>query len=451
MANPRGRQVDLLGTVEVLHRHLTDALCAEVFEEVRTSERRRRWTLENLTRFWAEVILRAPPSLTHALEEASAGGGRYPRVAASKQAFFSRSQTLTWEFFQRLFERFAEEVRRAEKPRFFAEGEALRARFRGTIWALDGSALDPVARRLKALWDDKRVALPGSIVAFYDLSTGTVARLRYETTPLGKEAVVAKQELAHVPSGGLMIADRLFGTPTFFEALSERGLYGLIRRHGRPKMEVLETLSRVQRRGRVLTDEIVRLGTSRRVPAQTLRRIRLCTGGKEFELLTNVLDPQILSAEEALALYARRWRVERLFFELKEVLNLHRFYAANVNAVAAQVYAAALVHVALRAAQGRIAHEAKIPPERLSTQKLFPKVAAASAKLTDAENYFDAVCAANTHARLTKPSWRTQAFARAPLASVLASPRRTVDRKKRPKPGRGGLRALPPAPPRPAR
>ena len=40
---------------------------------------------------------------------------------------------------------------------------------------------------------------------------------------------------------------------------------------------------------------------------------------------------------KALALYARRWSIERMYFDLKVVLNLNRVYAANPNAVAMQV------------------------------------------------------------------------------------------------------------------
>jgi hypothetical protein len=41
-----------------------------------------------------------------------------------------------------------------------------------------------------------------------------------------------------------------------------------------------------------------------------------------------------LAADEALALYPFRWSVERMYFDLKTVLNLNRAYAANPNAVA---------------------------------------------------------------------------------------------------------------------
>src|SRR5262249_28042473 len=78
-------------------------------------------------------------------------------------------------------------------------------------------------------------------------------------------------------------------------------------------------------------------------------------GRESWELLTNVLVPEQLSGLDALSLYPWRWKVERVFFDLKEVLNLHRFYTSSPNGVAMQVYAAALVHTALGVAQGHIA------------------------------------------------------------------------------------------------
>jgi len=85
-----------------------------------------------------------------------------------------------------------------------------------------------------------------------------------------------------------------------------------------------------------------------------------------------------LSAEEALDLYPHRWGVERMFFDLKEVLNLNRLYAANPNAVAMQVYAAAIVYNALRVAQSDGAAQVGLAPEALSPAKFYPKVVTAT-------------------------------------------------------------------------
>ena len=118
---PQAARVDLLEPVRLLHEHLTAPLCEAAFEEVRGFERRRVWTLERLAKFWVAVVLRSPPSLTHALEEATAGRGGYPGVESSPQAFFARSTDLSGKFFARVFEAFGASVAAAEPPRFCSE------------------------------------------------------------------------------------------------------------------------------------------------------------------------------------------------------------------------------------------------------------------------------------------------------------------------------------------
>src|SRR5262245_56753717 len=94
------QRVELFDTVQVLHEHLTASLCRTVFQQTRTTERERYWTLTALAEFWTAVILRAPHSLTQALEEAAAGtGAGWPTVQATPEAFFERCQNLPWRFF----------------------------------------------------------------------------------------------------------------------------------------------------------------------------------------------------------------------------------------------------------------------------------------------------------------------------------------------------------------
>ena len=143
----------------------------------------------------------------------------------------------------------------------------------------------------------------------------------------------------------------------------------------------LHKLQRLRRRrvhGGLLEDWLVRAGTGVSAPPQLLRYIRWRRQGTRYELLTNVLAPVRLSAEEALDLYPYRWTVERMFFDLKEVLNLNRLYAANPNAVAMQVYAAAIVYNALRVAQSDGAAQVGLVPEALSPAKFYPKVVTAT-------------------------------------------------------------------------
>ena len=425
------QEVGLLGTVEVLHKHLTGALCESVFSAGRVTERRRLWTLQCLAEFWTAVILRAPDSLRQALEEASKGAAGFPLVEASPQAFFSRCKDLRWEFFRDLFEAFTARVLAKETPRFAEDLREVGSRFSG-IWVVDGSALDAVAHRLKVLWDERAVVLPGCMTVFYDLFHGVPRILSFHEKAMEGELVRVEESLPQVPQGTLVVGDRAFGVARFFQSLETHGLFGLARHAKTVQIRRLRVLSRRDQEGSVVEDSLVEAGTGANgVSVQTLRCVLWRKDRKVLRLLTNVLDPKRLSPTEALALYRRRWKVERMFYDLKEVLNLHRFYAANTNAVAMQIYAAAIVYVAMRTAQGRIAKALHRLPEAISPEKLFPRVAAASHTLTAYQTAFLHTKGYNRGVRLREPPWAKLREFLVSEKAILAEPRKPKRRKRR--------------------
>ena len=428
-------QVDLLGPVEVLHKHLTESLCEEVFAARRIGERRRIWTLTKLAEFWTAVILRAPSSLHHALEQAFAGVGGFPEVAGTKQAFFERAKGLKWEFFRDLFDGFTERVVGETPPAFETE---LRAELPGftEVFVADGTGLDRVAHRLKVLWDERSVVLPGKLLVLYDLFRGVPRVVEFDPDAKAHEVPELTAKLDAVPRGTLILGDRLYCSMSLFGEFEKRGLYGLIRRKKKQVVKRLLTLSTVTRDRVTIDDLRVLVGTGRYTPKRTLRLIRWRRGKKELQLFTDVLDPQKLPAETALRVYARRWKIERLFYDLKVVLNLRSFYAANANAVAMQVYAAAMVYVAMRAAQAKIAAAHTLPPERLSPKKLFPRIAAASYAIVQCRLGYLTTCAANPGVKLVEPDWASMDFARALLDDLLVKPRNNHRRRRRRCPAR---------------
>src|SRR5262245_40287872 len=146
-------RIELLGTVELLHDHLTTSLCQTVFQQTRTTERERQWSLEALAAFWTEVVLRAPQSLTQALQEAALGSGSGgPHVEASPEAFFQRCQSLDGHFFANLHKAFLTHVLPQAQPVYASPVHPLRERFK-EVWIVDGSRLDAVVKRLKLLRD----------------------------------------------------------------------------------------------------------------------------------------------------------------------------------------------------------------------------------------------------------------------------------------------------------
>lgn len=380
-AKKKGTEVNLLKAVQILDTTITSSLCETVFQTVRTHERQRVWTLHALVGFWNAVILNAPPSLRQALEEAAEGEAKspeWPEVETTPEAFFQRSQNLSWRFFQGLYGAFSERIHQIAPPCFAQEWKDLRSRF-SEIHIVDASTLDAIAHRLKILGNESSGILPGRIMASYDLFRGYAPLLQFSENAMESEIKQLGAILPQIPKGALVIADRLYGVTKAFSLLSdEGGIYGLFRRHASLTLRKIRCLSRRRLAGGVLEDWLVEAGKGRRVEKQTLRWIIFRSKKRgAYELLTNVLEPERLSAEEALELYSYRWDVERLFYDLKEVLNLHRFYAGNLNAIGMQVYAAAMVYTAMRVAQGRIARQTGMAPERISTEKFFPRMAAA--------------------------------------------------------------------------
>ena len=416
-------RVDIIDITEILHKHITESLCTKVFREHRTIERQRKWSMYALAQFWLAVVLRAPKALTHALDEARDGTGGWPGVLATPEAFFEKCKGFNWRFFARLYAEFGCRIT-AEAPCAYSPSAAhLRERF-PEIWVMDGSQLAEVAHRLKILWKVEGAVLPGRIFVLYDIFRGISRGMVYDTDAAKNENLLAREGVKLIPAGTLVLGDRLFGVPVYFKALSEGGQWGLLRRHGNTKVKTKKRLFRKLGEREYLEDILVSVGCGAVIPKQTLRLIRYRKGKRLLELFTNVLEPGKLSAEEAVDLYGLRWSVERMFFDLKAVLNLNHFYAANPNAIAMQVFASAIVYNAFRVAQSRIAIKHGITPELISPAKLYPKLAAASDALAQSELMWERTLEANPGVKLKKPDYRERPFAVTTLGAILADKRK---------------------------
>jgi len=423
--------IDLLAPSRLIQKHLTEGLCEEVFQETRNRERKRVWSLYALVNFWNHIILHSPGSITQAIEEAVRGEGKvWPATSGSPQAFFGRCQTLTWKFFAALFHRFTAAVAPEAKTAFAQEFHGLGRHF-SNVWLVDGSRLDAIAHRLKILWDVRSSILPGCVIAFYDLFRGFPRVLGFDPDAARAEMKRMMELLPQIPRGTLLLGDRLYASVKLFEDFGQRGLYGLCRLSQTLNLKKVRRLSKKRVDGGLLEDWVAEVGSGVTAPKQELRYIRFKKGRVVYELLTNVLDPKKLPAETAIKLYPRRWDIERMFYDLKAVVGLHRFYAANPNAVAMQVFASALVYVAMRVAHADAAVQAELSPEKLSPKKLFPRVAQCYAILAGVELGYLWTCKKNPGRRLKPPVLEGRPEFMVPLDEILVQKRSPVRRKRR--------------------
>lgn len=425
------RHVDvyLAPTVRFLHGEITEALCAEIFQDVRTTERERKWTLFALARFWLAVILDPPRSLSQLLEQTR----RYddaknflPRVEASAESFFEKCKNLSHDFFAILYSRFLDGVLPKAPKAYCEEICHLEGRF-SDIVAIDGSRLDKIAHRLKILWDEKAAVLPGCLTAVYDLPRGIATQLWFDEDAASSEFKRGMVAVGTLKPGTLVLGDRLYCTIQLFHLLNDNQSFGVFRRNMSVKLTELAELSSVQTDSGVITEYLVEAGQGE--DRLELRLIVLEKDGKKYEAVTNA-DRERLSAEDVVRLYPLRWQIERLFYDLKEVLNLKRFYAANPNAVGMQVFAAAMVHAAFRIAQANVAKQVDLPPEELSPAKLFPYLAIASMKLLEAEWHTEEIAKLNPGVELRRPTWKRHPDTIVSLHRIRVQ-RRGPNRRKR--------------------
>ena len=99
--------------------------------------------------------------------------------------------------------------------------------------------------------------------------------------------------------------------------------------------------------------------------------------------------------------------------------------------MALQVYAAALVHTAVRVAQGHLAQASGSAPAEIAPAQVFPRLAAASIGLTWSELALREMQQAHPGIALSKPAWRRCDFAWTTLERMQVEPRNGRRRKRR--------------------
>lgn len=358
----------------VLWDHLTPELCREVFELTRDKERERKWTLFALMKVWLGLLQNPVLTQTRAIEACGQGHPMLPLVEASSESFFMRIQSLRPEFFRNVFTGFTKSIEN-KLPANFQSDLGVSAKDFPEIYAVDGSRLAKVGRTLKVARKTTKAIIPGSMEAVYDLRRGHLRELWFDPDGAKSELAMFNQILDSIAKGALLLNDRYYPKPVIWRSLGVRGIFMVSRHNATVKKRKIKTLKRTRNSRIAVDDWIVEMGGSQyNEEPVTLRWVHVRSADTDIILITNVLDPETLSVEQLLALYAQRWSIERMYLHMKEVLALNRLFNASPAAVGQQVYATAMLYNALRMSQSCMAEKLKIPPEKFSPDKLFAQL-----------------------------------------------------------------------------
>lgn len=140
----------------------------------------------------------------------------------------------------------------------------------------------------------------------------------------------------------------------------------------RQKQKVGYEVVRVLSKGTYYQDEIIQMGRHQTHPCRhRVRQVSVLWGKQWRSYLTNVLDPQKLSAQQVCDLYRCRWQVEDAFLLTKRLLGLAYLWVGGRNGVQIQLYATWIFYAVLNDLCVDVSVALAQPLERISMEMVF--------------------------------------------------------------------------------
>ena len=292
-----------------------------------------------------------------------------PQVEVSQQALSKRFLLFPYEIFRRVLLDLAPTLRERalERGRPLPKSiEHARQHF-NHIWAVDGSTLESLFRKLKALRDISVGQLAGKICSVIDLVTHLPVETWFRENAGDHDSNFLPQVLKMAKAKVLFIFDRGFYDFAFFDDLIDRGAHFITRLKSNAVFSIERTLLKTER----VREYIIKLGGPTSQCQHLLRLIEVRYGTKWYRYVTSVLDPNILPAVYVADLYRRRWRIEEAFAVLKRLLGLSYLWTGSINGILLQVWSTWLFYAILIDLADAVAEELMLPFDRISLEMVF--------------------------------------------------------------------------------
>jgi hypothetical protein len=290
----------------------------------------------------------------------------FPRYAISDQAVYHRLARDGTAVLETLFTQVSAALAARLAP--YAQREL--ALFATGVYALDETTLDQVARRLPALRSARPgslATLPGKLSVLFDLRLQQFVRVVHQANPVQNEKVAARELVAQLGPGALVLADLGYFGFRWFDDLTDQGLHWISRL--RQKTSIVALHAFYEQDG--VCDGLVWLGKHKADRAKhAVRLVRFRDGTQQYAYCTNVLDPTVLPIGQIARLYARRWDIELAFRLLKQYLGLHLLWSSKVEVLLQQVWAALIIAQIIQALRLEIAARAAVDPFDVSLELL---------------------------------------------------------------------------------
>jgi hypothetical protein len=288
-------------------------------------------------------------------------------------------QRLGWQVMERLLEETAGPLAGQEREVAFVSGMRLAA--------VDGMCLDlpdtPENGREFGYPGNQADRGPFPQIRVVGLGEcGTRAVLGAALAPLATgEQALLRQLRAKLSPGDLLLADRNFLSHDLLKDVLAAGVHVLWRAKSDVSLPVLEVLPDGTYRSRIAdpaaSRRMRRMGADPRdIPGIPVRVIEYSVESQDgaevsetFTLVTDILDPGVLSCEQAAAAYASRWQLETCFDELETSIRGGAAVVLRSKSppmIRQEIYAMLCCYQAIRTLISHAADDSGADPRRIS-------------------------------------------------------------------------------------
>jgi len=234
-------------------------------------------------------------------------------------------------------------------------------------------------------------------VALLSLRSGAILNVMMDSLP-SHDLRLFHRLWEHLQKGDIVLGDRAFGEFTTLAGLPQQGVDVLARLHHRRKVDFRQAKRLGKNDGLFLwtkgcqQSHILSAAEWLRIPAQiTVRIIRFSATIRGFRsrrvtLVTTLLDPKLYPAEQLIALYARRWRLELCFRDIKTAMGMEQLRCKSPAMAEKEMLACLLAHNLIRCVMAEAVARYPVDLERMSFKGTVDALRQFSAAIAQARN-----------------------------------------------------------------
>jgi Transposase DDE domain len=370
------RQVQMSGPeIALLEENLQSLLRPEDFVPIRHSHkipekvrRDRLLTLPVMLAIVLGLVYRKIAGLSEATRVLWSEGLLWVKpLNVTRQALSDRLMNLPARYYAAIFEQVLQHFHAKPLPPAGLSGNAdLYERF-PALWIADGSTLEELRKRLKIM-SQAGTVLAGRMMVVVELFSHRPVASWYTDDATANDKQWLDDLIAKLPVGGLLVFDLGFFKFPWFDQFTDSHKYFLTRQREKTAYQVQQVFSSGPR----YRDELIQMGKYRSHPCEhPVRMVSVLWGTIWYRYLTNVLDPNQLSAQQVCDLYQRRWRIEEAFALTKRLLGLAYIWVGHSNGVEIQIYATWIFYALVNDLCTDVALALNQPLECISLEMVF--------------------------------------------------------------------------------